>query len=128
MSVSSSCLVRMLCSWMSPLVLVMFLVRGLSGLGLLRLHLLMLVSFVVDPFLVRGLVLGRGTASFRVVRLGSRRVRKARGYAADAHDAADVFLYRDSSIAPLLDERRRFKAVMDVLDAMIRYGFAFPVG
>ena len=36
-------------------------------------------------------------------------------------DAADVFLYRDSSIAPLLDMRRRFKAVMDVLGAMIRF-------
>ena len=55
----------------------------------------------------RGLVLGRGRACFRVVRLG--------GHAADAHDAAGVFLYRDSSIAPLLDMRRRFKAVVDVL-------------
>ena len=45
-----------------------------------------------------------------------------RGIAADAHDAPDVFLYRDSSIAPLLDMRRRFKAVMDVLDVMIRHG------
>ena len=70
----------------------------------------------------RGLVLGRGSASFRVVRLGGHNVRKACGNAADAHDAADVFLYRDSSIAPLLDMRRRFKAVMDVPDAMIRYG------
>ena len=56
-----------------------------------------------------------------VVRLGGHRVRKARGNAADAHDA-DVFLYRDSSVAPLLDMRRRFMAVMDFLDAMIRYG------
>ena len=48
----------------------------------------------------------------------------ARGNAADAVDAADVFLYRDSSVAPLLDMRRRFKAVMDVLDAMIRYGIS----
>ena len=46
---------------------------------------------------IRGLVLGRGTASFRVV----MSVRKARGNAADALDAADVFLCRDSSIAPL---------------------------
>ena len=38
------------------------------------------------------------------------------------HDAADVFLYRDSSISPLLDKRRWFKAVMDVLDTIIRYG------
>ena len=30
-------------------------------------------------------------------------------------------MYRDSSIAPLLDMRRRFKAVVDVLGAMIRY-------
>ena len=35
---------------------------------------------------------------------------------------ADVFLYRDSSIAPLLDLRRRLKAVMELVDAMIRYG------
>ena len=34
------------------------------------------------------------------------------------------FLNRDASIAPLLDMRRRFKAVMDVPDAMIRYGIS----
>ena len=45
-----------------------------------------------------------------------------RGNAANVHDAADIFLYRDSSIAPLLDMRRRFKAVMDVLDSMISHG------
>ena len=76
------------------------------------------------PLLSRGLVLGRGSASFRVVRLCGHKVRKARGCAVDAHDAADVFLYRDSSIAPLLDMRRRFKAVMEVLDVMIRYGIS----
>ena len=32
------------------------------------------------------------------------------------------FLYRDSSIAPLLDMRRRFKAVVNVLDSMISHG------
>ena len=70
----------------------------------------------------KGLVLGRRSALFRIVRLGRHKVRKARGNAADAHDAADVFLYRDSSIAPLLDMKRRFKAVMNVLGAMIQYG------
>ena len=80
--------------------------------------------FSGGPLPCRGLVLGRESASFRVVRLGGHKVRKARGTAADAHDAADVFLYRDSSIAPLLDMRRRFKAVMDVLDTMIRYGIS----
>ena len=47
MSVFSVCPVRMLCSWMSPLMQVMFLVHGLSGLGLLRLRLLMLFGSVV---------------------------------------------------------------------------------
>ena len=66
-----------------------------------------------------GLVLGRGSALLSVVRLGGHQVRKARANVADALDAADVFLYRDSSVAPLLDIRRRFKAVVDVLGAMI---------
>ena len=61
--------------------------------------------FSGDPLPSRGLVLGRGRASFRTVKLGGHKIRKARGYAADAHDAADVFLYRDSSIAHLLDMR-----------------------
>ena len=77
--------------------------------------------FSGGPLPGRGLALGRGSVSFRVVRLGHK-VRKARSNAADAVDAADVFSYRDSSIAPLLDMRRMFKAVMDVLDAMIRCG------
>ena len=63
--------------------------------------------FSGGPLPSRGLVFGRGHASFRTVKLGGHKVRKARGYAADAHDAADVFLYRDSSIAPLIDLRRR---------------------
>ena len=72
------------------------------------------------PF--RSLILGRGAASLRRVQLGGPRVRRARANIADAVDAADIFLYRDISLAPLLDMRRRFKAVMDLLDAMIRYG------
>ena len=44
----------------------------------------------------------------------------------DVVDGAGVFLYRDSSIiAPLLDMRRRFKAVMDVLNSMVRFGISF---
>ena len=74
--------------------------------------------FSGGPLPSRGLVLGRRSASSRVVRLGGHKVRKARG------NAADVFVYRDSSIAPILDMRRRLEAVMDVLDAMIRYGIS----
>ena len=79
-------------------------------------------SFSGGPRLCHGFVLGRGVARFRKVRLGGRRVRKVRRNAVDVHDAADVFLYRDASINPLLDLRRRRKAVMDVLGAMIRDG------
>ena len=63
-------------------------------------------QFSGGPLPGRGLVLGRGSVSFRFVRLGGHKVRKARGNAADAHDTADVFFYRDSSVAPLLDMRR----------------------
>ena len=59
---------------------------------------------------------------FRVVKLGGHQVRKARGNVADAYDAAEAFLYRDSSFASLLDMRHRFKDVMDVLGAMVQYG------
>ena len=75
--------------------------------------------FSGGPVRCRGLVLGRGSASFRVVRLGGHKVRKVRGNASDVVDGAGVFLYRDSSIAPLLDMRRRLKAVMDVLIPVI---------
>ena len=80
--------------------------------------------FSGGPAPCQGLVLGRGLARFRRVRLGGYKVRKVRCNAVDAHDAGDIFLYRDSSISPSLDMRRRFKAVMDVLTAMIRNGIS----
>ena len=83
-----------------------------------------LYRFCGGPIPSRGLVFGRGGALFRDFELSGHKVRKARGNTSDAHDAADVFLHRDSSIAGLLDMRRRFKAVMSVLDAMIRYGIS----
>ena len=73
---------------------------------------------------VRGLVSGRGTARFRVVKLGGPGDREARSSVADVHEAAGVFMYRDSSFAPLLDLRPRIRAVMDVLDAIIRNGIS----
>ena len=79
-------------------------------------------SFSGGPDPCHGLVLGRGVARFRHVRLGGCKVRKVRRNAVDVHDAADVFLYHDASIAPLLDMRRRITAVMVVLGAMIRDG------
>ena len=77
--------------------------------------------FSGGPAPCQGLALGRGFSRFRHVRLGGYKVRKVRCNAVDVH-AAGTFLYRDSSISPLLDMRRRFKAVMDVLSAMIRNG------
>ena len=78
--------------------------------------------FSGGPAPCQGLVLGRGFARFWRVRLDGYKVRKVRCNAVDDHDAADVFLYRDASIAPLHDMRRRIRAVMDVLGAMIRDG------
>ena len=49
-------------------------------------------------------------------------VHKVRTNASDVHEGGDVFMYRDSSVAPLLDLRRRMKAVMDVLDSIVRGG------
>ena len=120
-SVFNLCLVMMPCCWILPLLLVMCLRLGLFGLVLLSLHLLMLICSVVVLFLVGvlfwvGVVLLLGLLSLVVKRYG-RLVAMLL-----AHDAADVFLYRDSSIAPFLDLRRRLKAVMELVDAMIRYG------
>ena len=55
--------------------------------------------FCGGPIPSRGLVLGRGGALFRVVRLGHHMVRKATNNVSDALDDAGVFLFRDSSIA-----------------------------
>ena len=55
-------------------------------------------------------------------------MKRARSDAADVVDAALVFLYRDSSIAPPPDMRRRLKAVMDVLGAFIRYACRSFIG
>ena len=95
---------------------------GLFGLGAAESALADAYWFAVDPVPERGLVLGRGCARFGIVRLGGIKVRKVRSNAADALDAGDVFMCRDLSIAPVLDVRRRVKAVMDVLDSMIRSG------
>ena len=65
----------------------------------------------------------RGTARFRVVRLGGPRVRKVRGSAVDALHGRHVQMYRDSSIAPLLALRRRLEVAVDVLGEMILGGF-----
>ena len=59
--------------------------------------------FSGGPLPSGGLILGRGAALPRLVQLGGPRVRRARVNAADVLDAADVFLYRDFSLAPLLD-------------------------
>ena len=98
------------------------LVLGWIGLGLPRPPLLMPIGLRVVLFPPRAWFWGRGIARFRVVRLGGPKVREARSNVADVQDAGDVFMYRDSSIAPLLDLRRRITAVMDVLDSMIRSG------
>ena len=51
-------------------------------------------------------------------------MRKARAGCADPGDGAQIDLYRDSSAAPLVDLRRRLRAVLDVLVAVRRSGFS----
>ena len=53
--------------------------HGLSGLVLLRLHLLMFVGSVVVLFLLEVWFLGRGSALLRVVKLGGHRVLQSSG-------------------------------------------------
>ena len=79
-------------------------------------------QFAGGPVLVRGLVLGGGAFLVRTVRLGGPEVRKARRKFADPLEGGDVFMYHDASTAVLLDLRRRFKAVGDLLHAVIRDG------
>ena len=79
-------------------------------------------QFAGGPVLDWGLVLGRGSIVARTVRLGGLKVRKARRNFADPLEGSDVFMYHDASTAVLLDLRRRFKAVGDVIHALIRDG------
>ena len=50
------------------------------------------------------------------------KVRKARGDMADPRGGADVFMYRDSTVALVLDVRRSMKAVLGVIGGVIRSG------
>ena len=94
---------------MNLLVGMMFLWLGLYFLGLLSLRSADAFRFSGGPLPSKGLVLGRGGALLRMVQLGGPWVRRARADVADVFDAADIFLYRDFSLAPLLDMRRRLR-------------------
>ena len=80
------------------------------------------------PVPERGFHLGRGVARFNRVRLGGPKVRKARARCSDPGDGAQVDLYRDASVAPLVDLRRRLRAVLDALAAIRRSGFSVSRG
>ena len=80
------------------------------------------------PIPDRGFRLERGIARFNKVWLGGPRVRKARARCLDPGDGALVDLYRDASVAPLVDLKRRFRAVLDILSAVRRFGFSVSRG
>ena len=66
-------------------------------------------------------------AQLRVFRLGGPQVRKARSDIADLFDGREVFLCLATlPLLPLLDLRRRFKAVMNVLDGILGRQFRCP--
>ena len=64
------------------------------------------------PVPERGFCLGRGLARFDRVRLGGPKVCRTRARCSDPGDGALVDLYRDHSVAPLVDLRRRLRAVL----------------
>ena len=76
--------------------------------------------FAGGPVPARGLVLGRGVIRVRTVRLGGPIVRSVRRSFACHGDVDDVSLYRDSSAAPVLDLRRNLRAILDLLDSIIK--------
>ena len=67
--------------------------------------------------------LGRGAVRFDKVRLGGPKVRKARARCADHGDGAQV-LYRERSVALLVELRRRLRAVLDEVGSICRSGFS----
>ena len=77
--------------------------------------------FAGGPVPARGLVLGRGMVRIRTVRLGGPIVRSVRRSATRDGDVDGVSLYRDSSAAPVFDLRRNLKAILDLLDSIIRW-------
>ena len=72
--------------------------------------------------------MGREVASLYEVRLGGPGVRKARAGYADLGEGAQVDLCRDSSIAPLVDVRRRLRAVPDIIGSIGRSDFSVARG
>ena len=55
-------------------------------------------------------------------------MRRIRARCSDPGDGALVDLYRDHSVAPLVDLRRRLRAVLDVIAAIGRSGFTVSRG
>ena len=71
------------------------------------------------PVPERGFCLGRGLACFNKVRLGEPKVSRTRARCSDPGD---------HSVAPLVDLRRRLRAVLDIIAAIGRSGFTVSGG
>ena len=80
------------------------------------------------PEPVRGFKLVRGAPRFSEVRLGGPKMRSARARCADPGDGAQVDLYRDNSIAPLTDLRKRLETFLDIIGAVNESGFSLARG
>ena len=68
------------------------------------------------------MVLGRGSERFRTFPLRGHKVRTARSYISDSREGAEFVLYRDCTVALVLDLRSSLKAVGDILDGILRGG------
>ena len=66
-----------------------------------------------------GLETVKGKSKMRSVALGGPKVRKSRSNFTDPIDGGNVRLYRDCYSALVLNEKRRLKAVLDMLDIFV---------
>ena len=80
------------------------------------------------PMPSRGLVLGRGTAKFMGVSFDGANVGRFRREIAWPAGAAEVHLFRDFSIAPVLILKRRLRVVADLLRRSGENGFTVSRG
>ena len=96
----------MLVVLMTPLLLVTYLVLWVAWPIAPESALVDAFCLAGGPVPERGFCLGRGLACFSKIRLGGPKVRRARARCSDPGDGALVDLYRDRSVAPLVDLRR----------------------
>ena len=71
---------------------------------------------------------GSGTLKLLKTKLGRPKIRSLRGRFGDNEDSKLAHPYRDKSLAPILDQRRRLRAVCGVAKSIEDNGFSITLG